>query len=65
MALAALFAMWIALLAAGLGLIAASLIWPSSMSMNYIVVGATIATMGAYALWKDFLAPPLDGKAGK
>jgi hypothetical protein len=62
MALAALFAMWIALLAAGLGFMAAGLIWPSDTSMNYLVVGATILTMGAYAMWKDFVAPLLDSK---
>jgi hypothetical protein len=40
-------------------------VWPSVMSMNYIVSGATFAAMGAYGLWKDILAPRFGNEGGE
>jgi hypothetical protein len=54
----ALLGIWIAILAVGLSFLGVGAIWFSDpFSMNYLILGATVTTMGAYAVWLDFLTP--------
>ncbi|MGA7787337.1 MAG: hypothetical protein WCA56_04135 [Xanthobacteraceae bacterium] len=62
---AVVFVIWTAILAVGLGFVVDGVIWPSAASMNYIISGATFVAMGAYALWKDFLAGGLGNDGGE
>jgi hypothetical protein len=48
----------IAIIAGGAYLIIDGVIW-SAMPFNLAVAGVTIGTLGAYILWKDFIAPLL------
>ena len=61
MANALLLIISIAIIAGGVYLIVDGMIL-SAVPFNLAVAGATIATLGAYILWKDFIAPFLGNK---
>jgi hypothetical protein len=54
----------VAMIAGGLYLLAAELLWARIIYFKVVIGAAVLLTLGAYLLWNDFVGP-LFGKGGK
>jgi len=53
----------IAMIAGGLYLVAAELLWATRIYFKVVIGGGALMSLGAYLLWEDFIGP-LFGKGG-
>ena len=54
---ALLFVIATAMVAGGLYLLAAELLWASVIYFKFVIGGGALVALGAYLLWEDFILP--------